>query len=229
MARKKRPNIQGHNPDYSTNFTSAREGTSTFAAGASSPAPAPTPAPAPAPAPAPETSAAEIEAQEPEGISPAPAPEIEAATPARAEQAISEPQPQKTPKATEKAAPKVKAEGKRETRLDAAVKVEQGAKLDALEVQGVAARDAITLAGRRATARFELKAKFVEKPEADRLPMREGYHTTKRLSANVLDDLREKHDPLRLQSDSAMVRGQFEPLFWTCLDEVIEELRLKKS
>lgn len=225
MARKKRPNIQGHNPDYSTNFTSAREGTSTFAAGASSPAPTPTPRPTPTP----ETSAAEIEAQEPEGISPAPAPEIEAATPARAEQAISEPQPQKTPKATEKAAPKVKAEGKRETRLDAAVKVEQGAKLDALEGQGVAARDAITLAGRRATARFELKAQFVEKPEADRLPMREGYHTTKRLPASVLDDLREKHDPLRLQSDSAMVRGQFEPLFWTCLDEVIEELRQKKS
>lgn len=223
MARKTRPNIKGHNPDYSTNFTSAREATSTFAAGASSPAPTPTPTPTP------ETSAAQIETQEAEEISRAPAPEDEAATPTRAEQAISESLTQKTPKATEKAAPKRKAEGKRETRLDAAVKVEQGAKLDALEGQGVAARDVITLAGRRATARFELKAKFVEKPEADRLPMREGYHTTKRLSANVLDDLREKHDPLRLQSDSAMVRGQFEPLFWTCLDEVIEELRLKKS
>jgi hypothetical protein len=125
-------------------------------------------------------------------------------------------------------APKPAAE-KRETRLDAAVKVDQGKKLDALEGQGIAARDVIVLAGRRATARFELKAKYIEKPEADRLPMREGYHTTKRLPANILDDLREKHDPLRLQSDSAMVRGQFEPVFWTCLDEVIEELRQKKD
>ncbi|WP_139218745.1 hypothetical protein [Roseivivax halotolerans] len=220
MARKKRPNIQGHNPDYSTNFTSPREGTSTFAAGASERA---------SPAQTPVANEVDAALQVPEQSSQPETPEVEETTPTPVEPSTLDPAPKSKPVATEKPARKSKIEEKRETRLDAAVKVEQGAKLDALEGQGLAARDVIILAGRRATARFELKAKFVEKPEADRLPMREGYHTTKRLPASILDDLREKHDPLRLQSDSAMVRGQFEPLFWTCLDEVIEELRQKKG
>ncbi|ATG37973.1 MAG: hypothetical protein HEP70_20100 [Rhodobiaceae bacterium] len=209
MVRKKRPNIQGHNPDYSTNFTSPRETGSSFAAGASERA-APPPEPA-TPAPVDTDSAAH---------KPAPTnPESSE----KAKDAI----PPKVKPETVNPRPKVKVEIKRETRLDAAVTIEQSKKLAALEGQGVSTRDVIVLAGRRATARFELKPQFIEKPEANRLPMRDGYHTTKRLPANVLDDLREKHDPLRLQSDTAMVRGQFEPLFWTCLDEVIEELRQK--
>ncbi|MBM1222781.1 MULTISPECIES: hypothetical protein [Rhodobacterales] len=211
MARKQRPNIKGFNPEYTTNFGTTRESTGTFAAEIPKPSapaePAAKQTPTP-PKPDPETDTPS--ASKPKADKPA-RPRVE-----------KERQPQ-APKA-----PKPAAE-KRETRLDAAVKVDQGKKLDALEGQGIAARDVIVLAGRRATARFELKAKYIEKPEADRLPMREGYHTTKRLPANILDDLREKHDPLRLQSDSAMVRGQFEPVFWTCLDEVIEELRQKKD
>ncbi|WP_420013189.1 hypothetical protein [Tateyamaria sp.] len=56
------------------------------------------------------------------------------------------------------------------------------------------------------------------------MPMRDGYKSTKRVSAAMLDALRDEHDPLRLSSDGAMLRGQFEPLFWTVLDEVIGEL-----
>jgi len=211
MARKQRPNIKGYNPEYTTNFGSNREGAGGFAPESPKPVDPVKPAAQQAPTatkPEPETDTAP--ASKPKADKPA-RPRVEKAR---------EPQAPK--------APKTDAE-KRETRLDAAVKVDQGKKLDALEGQGIAARDVIVLAGRRATARFELKAKYIEKPEADRLPMREGYHTTKRLPANILDDLREKHDPLRLQSDSAMVRGQFEPVFWTCLDEVIEELRQKKD
>ena len=85
-------------------------------------------------------------------------------------------------------------------------------------------KDIVTLAGRRATERFTLDPVLVPKAEAERLPMRDGYHTSKRLPAHVLDDLRKEHDPLGISSDPAMVRGQFEKLFWTCLDEVIEEL-----
>ena len=85
-------------------------------------------------------------------------------------------------------------------------------------------KDIVTLAGRRATERFTLEPVFVPKAEAERLPMRDGYHTSKRLPGHILDDLRKEHDPLGISSDPAMVRGQFEKLFWTCLDEVIEEL-----
>lgn len=113
---------------------------------------------------------------------------------------------------------------KREIGLSAAVKLEHLPKLEAFEKHSVSVKNAISLAGRRAIERFEPKPEFIEKSDAERLPMRQGYHTTKRVDVALLDNLRDKHDPLRLSSDSAMLRGQFEPLFWQCLDEVIKEL-----
>lgn len=113
---------------------------------------------------------------------------------------------------------------KREIALAAAVKVEQHEKLLALEAKGISAKDAITIAGRRAVEQFIPNPEFVEKSDDERMPMRQGYKSTKRVPAAMLDALRDKHDPLRLSSDSAMMRGQFEPLFWSCLDAVIEEL-----
>ena len=116
---------------------------------------------------------------------------------------------------------------KRELTLIAAVKMDQHAKLEALEIKGLPQKDVIVLAGRRAIERFDPKPEFVEKPEADRRPMREGYKSTKRVDVALLKNLRDKQDPLRVSSDAAMVRGQFEVLFWSCLDEVISELNSK--
>lgn len=116
---------------------------------------------------------------------------------------------------------------KREIALSAAVKVDQNDKLATLESKGISAKDAITMAGRRAVDQFNPKPIFVEKADAQRMPMRQGYKSTKRLDAAMLDQLRDEHDPLRLSSDGAMMRGQFEPLFWSCLDAVIDELNSK--
>lgn len=118
-------------------------------------------------------------------------------------------------------------ETKREISITAAVKVDQHRKLIKLEAKGIAAKDAIALAGRRAVEMFKPEAKFIEKQEANRMPIRQGYKSTKRLSGAMLDTLRNQHDPLRLKSDAAMVIGQFETLFWECLDEVITELNKK--
>ena len=127
------------------------------------------------------------------------------------------------PKKPERA-PKYDLSDKREIALAAAVKIEQNDKLVALEAKGISAKDAITIAGRRAVEQFVPKSEFIEKTDDERMPMRQGYKSTKRVPAAMLDALRDKHDPLRLSSDSAMMRGQFEPLFWSCLDTVIEEL-----
>jgi len=116
---------------------------------------------------------------------------------------------------------------KREIALAAAVKIEQNDRLLTLEAKGISAKDAITIAGRRAVEQFVPKPEFVEKTDDERMPMRQGYKSTKRVPAAMLDALRDKHDPLRLSSDSAMMRGQFEPLFWSCLDAVIKELNNK--
>lgn len=125
-------------------------------------------------------------------------------------------------------APKAEPEvNERQTTLDAAVTVEQAKKMAALESKGLKMKDIVILAGRRATERFELSSKFVPKQQAERLPMKQGYHTSKRLSGNILDAMRKEQDPLGISSDPAMARGQFELLFWSCLDEVIEELRAK--
>ncbi len=140
------------------------------------------------------------------------------------------PTPKPAPKPVIKSAHKVVQENpndKREIAMSAAVKLDQNEKLTALEKKGISAKDAITLAGRRAVEQFEPKAVFVEKADADRMPMRQGYKSTKRISAAMLDQLRKEQDPLGLSSDGAMMRGQFEPLFWSCLDAVIEELNSK--
>ena len=116
---------------------------------------------------------------------------------------------------------------KREIALSAAVKLDQQKQLDALEKKGTPAKIAITMAGRRAVEQFEPQPEYVEKQDVQRMPMRQGYKSTKRIDASLLDALRNKHDPHRLSSDSAMMRGQFEPLFWSCLDAVIKELNSK--
>ena len=125
--------------------------------------------------------------------------------------------PAKTP------APALSA-GKRQVPLVASAKVEQHERLVTLEGKGIAIADAMALAGRRAVKRFDPVQELVPRQEADRMPTRQSYRSTKRLNAGLLDALRAEHDPLGLKSDSAMVIGQFEPLFWSCLDEVIEEL-----
>lgn len=126
-------------------------------------------------------------------------------------------------------APATAPKGDRQITLDAAVKREQAEAMKPLLEKGLQQRDIIMLAGRRTTEQFELSPDYVPKPDADRLPMSEGYHTSKRLDAATLDAMRDKHDPLRVRSDPAMVRGQFETLFWQILDDVIAELLQRYS
>ena len=99
--------------------------------------------------------------------------------------------------------------------------------MEPLLAKGLLQKDIVTLAGRRATEQFILSPTYVPKPEGERLPMQDGYHTSKRLNGEILDAMRAEHDPLGVRSDPAMVRGQFETLFWNVLDDVIRELREK--
>ena len=197
MPRKKRTALAGTDPEYTTDFSQ----------------PLPT---------------NKVATPEPQDAAPAPAkpkPVVEKPKQPAAKKTTTQPKP--TPKTTtppKKPVAKSAPSEKREIAVAAAVKVDQDAKLRALEAKGISPKDAITLAGRRAVDRFEPKAEFIPKAEAERMPMRDGYKSTKRVSAAMLDALRDEHDPLRLSSDGAMLRGQFEPLFWTVLDEVIGEL-----
>ena len=201
MPRKKRTTLAGTDPEYTTDFSQ----------------PLPT---------------NKVATPEPQDAAPEPAtpkPVVEKPKQPAAKKTTTKPKP--SPKITtppKKPTPKPVAKSdpseKREIAVAAAVKVDQDAKLRALEAKGISPKDAITIAGRRAVDRFEPKPEFIPKAEAERMPMREGYKSTKRVSAAMLDALRDEHDPLRLSSDGAMLRGQFEPLFWTVLDEVIGEL-----
>lgn len=211
MARRKRPSIKGSDPEYTSDFAFQ---------------PAPTNKADPALA-EPKTEASPEETKAAEAV-PEVKPEPKTETtpkPARAKRTTAAtPKPKPTP-AAKPSRSKTDGEGeKRETSLDAAIRADQAKKLEALTTHGLETKDIVTLAGRRAAQSFELKPEFVEKQDVERLPARQGYHSSKRLPAQMLDKLRDKHDPLRLKSDAAMVRGQFEPLFWSCLDEVIEEL-----
>ena len=201
MARKKRTAIKGTDPEYTSDFSQ----------------------------PLPTNKVAEKTEQAPTTVA---KPIQQPATSHPEQKAKPEPaaKPKPAPKPVIKSAHKVVQENpndKREIAMSAAVKLDQNEKLTALEKKGISAKDAITLAGRRVVEQFEPKAVFVEKADADRMPMRQGYKSTKRISAAMLDQLRKEQDPLGLSSDGAMMRGQFEPLFWSCLDAVIEELNSK--
>lgn len=135
---------------------------------------------------------------------------------------VSRPKPEAKPaKAAAQSSPT------REIHLTAAVKRDHGELIEKLAAKGIDPKVPVRLAGRKAVQLFEPKREFIEKPEADRLPLREGYQTTKRVDAELIDHLRSENDPYGLSSDTAMLRGQFEPLFWKCLDEVLEELSSK--
>jgi hypothetical protein len=202
MARKKKPKIAGSDPTYTSDFSEFNK--------------------------LPTNKPPEIQAPEPQPVQPQePKPETTTVPPAartrkpRAKPATAPVRKQTAPE------PKKDLGSKRELTLIAAVKIDQHTKLEALEKKGLPQKDIIALAGRRAIERFDPKPEFVEKPEAERRPMREGYKSTKRVDTTLLEKLRDKHDPLRVSSDAAMVRGQFEILFWSCLDEVIAELNSK--
>lgn len=199
MPRKKKTAIKGSDPAYTSDFSQPLP---TNKPVVSKPVVAQEKAPAPEPAPKP-TVKPEIRNAKETPAKPAPAPKP-------------------------KSVPQTQGSGdKREIALSAAVKRDQQGQLDALEAKGTPAKIAITMAGRRAVEQFEPQPNYVEKQDVQRMPMRQGYKSTKRIDASLLDALRNKHDPHRLSSDGAMMRGQFEPLFWSCLDAVIEELNSK--
>lgn len=211
MARRKKPQIKGTDPSYDHSFERFR------------PIPNDMPPDVVVPgveAPSPKTESKATATLQPAKVEP--------------EQGPAKPKAQTRPKSPARKKPKPVAdnsqstdEGDRQTTLDAAVKVSQAKQMAVLEEKGLRMKDIVTLAGRRATERFVISPEFIPKSEAERLPMKQGYHTSKRLPGSILDAMREKQDPLGISSDPAMVRGQFELLFWSCLDDVIKELKAK--
>ena len=219
MVRRKKPQITGEDPKYAHTFERLRPVESDMPPDVKIPGVAEqSPQTEPKPSPNPQTTE----------------------TPATPKPVATKPKKQPTqPKATTppKATispkipptPATAPKGDRQITLDAAVKREQAEAMKPLLEKVLQQRDIIMLAGRRTTEQFELSPTYVPKPDAVRLPMSEGYHTSKRLDAATLDAIRDKHDPLRVRSDPAMVRGQFETLFWQVLDDVIAELLQRYS
>ena len=136
MARKKRTAIKGTDPAYTSDFSQ----------------------------PLPTHKIAEKTEQAPATV----AKPTQPPTTSQPEQTVKpEPAAKPTPKPEIRAAHKFEQENpsdKREIAMSAAVKFDQNEKLTALEKKGISAKDAITLAGRRAVEQFEPKAVFVEKP-----------------------------------------------------------------
>ena len=250
MARRKKPVITGTDPAYSHQFEAApsdmppqvRIPKAEDAAAPAEPpiadAPtveaqeevetldAPEPIPAPEPTGTTETEPAEEKgrgattpkSEKPKRASAAPKRKPRAPKPAKAAETAPPPLRQ-APKRAGQGAPT------RRARIRAAITVEQAERMEPLITHGLPLKDIVILAGRRATARYEPSSEFVPMAEAEREPMRDSsYETSKHVDAALLDDLHERHDPLGLKTDGALLRGQFEAVFWSELDAVIEEL-----
>ena len=230
MARRKKPQIKGTDPSYDHSFERFRPVPNDMPPDVVVPGVEAEKIVAETPKPQPKTAGATAEK--------VPTPALEPKTAARIKPSTTERQTSSKPKTPKIQKQKTGADaslgtndpketGERQTTLDAAVKVTQAKQMAVLEEKGLKMKDIVTLAGRRATEQFVPSPNFVPKPEAERLPMKQGYHTSKRLPGPILDAMRKEQDPLGISSDPAMVRGQFELLFWSCLDDVIKELKAK--
>lgn len=202
MPRKQRTAIKGSDPKYHSNLPRKSDQETPEAAATATRPEQPAPAP---------IASAKPKQKKPTAEKPT-TPKVASARKAR---------PKPTPKP-----PTTNAET-REVHLTAAITQKHGAAIDALAAKGIDRKVPVRLAGRKAVQLFEPKREFIEKPEADRLPIRDGYQTTKRINVDLIDHLRTENDPYGLSSDTAMLRGQFEPLFWKCLDDVLQELSQK--
>ena len=221
MVRRKKPKITGEDPNYSHTFERMRPVESDMPPDVKIPGVADKPA-EPETKAMPEPAATKTTTAPKPATSPKPTTTKSKQIPTKL-QAKQAQKPTNLPKPA--APPDATSKGDRQITLDAAVKREQAEAMKPLIEKGLQQRDIIMLAGRRMTEQFVLSPNYIPKPDAERLPMSEGYHTSKRLDAATLDAMREEHDPLRVRSDPAMVRGQFETLFWSVLDDVITELR----
>ena len=208
MARKKITSLLGDDPVYSKQFGDKPKPTE--------PAPKPDPVQEATPAPQPAADPKPVAEKQ------APIPEPVGKPASAASKTKSETKP----------APKPKAPKKPETRavhVRAAPKKDHEPGLDALEAAGLPASDVVRLAGKRAIDKFELKPKYVAPDDTERLPSNMSFRTMKTLDAQVLDKLRDQADPLRLRSDAAVIQGQLEPVFWSELTSLIQELRKQYS
>lgn len=241
MGRRQRIEIKGHDPEYSHTFRANRPklpngmpptvripGQDDLAKNADPQAAAE----APKAELSPDTAVADQVTTPPETAT-------EAKTETKPETPRPPAKPSKRPKAErptsvratpeDGAADAVPSGDKRKVSLKVAVTTAHVEAMKPLVAKGLAQRDVMALAGRRTMKRFNPTTDFVPMPEGERVPMTIAYSTTKYLPADMLDAMRDQHDPLRVKSDAAMVRGQFETLFWSVLDEVIEELRDHKG
>ncbi|MDY8110916.1 hypothetical protein U0C82_17395 [Fulvimarina sp. 2208YS6-2-32] len=109
--------------------------------------------------------------------------------------------------------------------LRAVPRVDQLPQLKDLDERGFAMKDILKLAGKRASAAFEPAEDFAAMPETERLPLAYAFRTSKRVSVDLLESLHDQADRLRVRSDDAMLRGQFEPIFWREIDRVVGDLK----
>ena len=230
MARRKKPQIKGTDPSYDHSFERFRPVPNDMPPDVVVPGVAAEKAVVETPKPQPKP--ASVDAKKTTTSAPEPKKAVQVKPSTTKRQTPSKPnapavQKQNTEADVSRGSDDPLRTGERQTTLDAAVKVTQAKQMAVLEEKGLKMKDIVTLAGRRATERFVLSPDFVPKLEAERLPMKQGYHTSKRLPGPLLDAMRKEQDPLGISSDPAMVRGQFELLFWSCLDDVIKELKAK--
>ena len=241
MGRRERPNVKGTDPAYSHTFQTERPRLpngmppSVVIPGLSEATPKADPParedePLAEPAPDPGTADRAAKATEPAAGS---RPEAKAETPRSSSKPGKRARPKRQPissaPSTDGAADDASTGEKRKVSIKVSITTAHAEAMKPLVAAGLAQRDVLALAGRRTMRRFEPTPEFVPVPDGDRVPMTVAYSTTKYVSAQMLDGMRDVHDPLRVKSDAAMVRGQFETLFWSVLDEVIEELRDRRG
>lgn len=101
--------------------------------------------------------------------------------------------------------------------------------LSEYEAAGGSGSYVVRTAGKRAAASFKLEGKY-RKERKDVLSDRKWvFVSTRMVDSATLEKIRADIDPLGQMSSAALVRGQFEELFWAELDKALQQLGLGPS
>ena len=94
-----------------------------------------------------------------------------------------------------------------------------------LDATGLKPKQVMKAALRKAMEGFTVGPDYIE-PSKDARAAGSTYifDTTLTVDAEALTRLRQKHDPLGVEGQYWLMRGQIEPAFWTALDDTLAQL-----
>ena len=101
--------------------------------------------------------------------------------------------------------------------------------VDQIAATGLSQHQVIRAAWRKAVAGLAISPTYVEPSPEPRAGLNNYFTTTWRVDADTIATLARAHDPLGIEGNWFLIRGQVEPVFWQALDDMLAQLAQAKA